>query len=299
MKLRITLAALVLGLVCGDRRFVGIARADAPAVEHPYPGIACHTEVRKNPAERLYWATIDLTDPHVSLHVSPAGPDPDGDGKWQTSLMPPTAVARREGFELTVNGDFFVVPKPEGPTTQQPQQKPAATAPAPGYRAAMWASVVGPAATDGRGWAGAEKPRPCLIVKTSGQVTIERRAKARADDAQVIAGNFLLVKDGQVVAHDDPARHPRTVVGLDAGGKHLTILVVDGRRPGAAEGMTYAELSKEMIDAGCDRALNLDGGGSSVMVLRAGDRYEIRNHPSNESERPVANVLGIDVKDAK
>jgi exopolysaccharide biosynthesis protein len=115
----------------------------------------------------------------------------------------------------------------------------------------------------------------------------------------VIAGNVMLVEGGQMIAHENPARHPRTVVGLDAAATHLIILVLDGRRSGIAEGMSYAELSKELIAAGCDRALNLDGGGSSVMVLRDGDKFTIRNHPSNESERPVANVLGIDVKDAK
>jgi exopolysaccharide biosynthesis protein len=63
--------------------------------------------------------------------------------------------------------------------------------------------------------------------------------------------------------------------------------------------MNYADLAKEMLAAGCDRALNLDGGGSSVMVLREGDKFVIKNQPSNEKERPVANVLGVDVKEAK
>src|SRR5258708_5553293 len=85
------------------------ARAEAPADQHPYPGITYHQEVRKDPAQRLFWASIDLSDPHVSLHCAAGGPDPDGDGKWQTTLMPPTQIAKREGFELTVNGDFFVV----------------------------------------------------------------------------------------------------------------------------------------------------------------------------------------------
>src|SRR3954452_6375576 len=93
----------------------GCAKADAPpAAEHPYPGITLRQEVRKDPdAQRLFWATIDLADPHVSLHVSRAGPDPDGEGKWPTPLMPPRQNAQREGFELTVNGDFFVVKKEE------------------------------------------------------------------------------------------------------------------------------------------------------------------------------------------
>lgn len=292
----------------------GCARAaDAPpppAAEHPYPGVTYHAEVRKDPAERLYWANIDLTDPHVSLHVAQAGPDPDGDGKWQTTLMPPSQVAQREGFELTVNGDFFVVKKDE-PAKSQPQNekpkdepkkadaKPAAAAAPPPYSANQWAAALGPAETDGHTWATAPKPRPCLVVKKSGRVTFETLTKPGPEDVQVIAGNVMLVDGGKAVAHENPARHPRTVIGLDATGTKLTILVLDGRRQGVAEGMSYAELSKEMIAAGCDRALNLDGGGSSVMVLREGDKFTIKNHPSNEGERPVANVLGIDIKDAK
>jgi exopolysaccharide biosynthesis protein len=137
------------------------------------------------------------------------------------------------------------------------------------------------------------------VIKKSGTVTIERLTKAESEDAQVIAGNVLLVSNGKPVNHPkDTARHPRTVVGLDPGGTRLTILMVDGRRKGVADGMTCTELSKEMIQAGCDRALNLDGGGSSIMLLRQGDKWVTKNVPS-ESERPVASVLGIDIKEEK
>jgi exopolysaccharide biosynthesis protein len=237
------------------------------------------------PAQRLTWAVVDLSDRRVSVQVSRGGADPDGEGPWQTTLMPPTEVARREGFELAVNGDFFSGRKVEG-------------APA-GFHAGQWASVQGPAATNGAAWASSEKARPCLVVKRSGRVTIERLARAGAEDAQVIAGNVMLVEGGKSVAPPDPARHPRTVVGLDEGGGRLTVLVVDGRRKGEAEGMRYAELAGEMLAAGCHTALNLDGGGSSVMVVREGERFVIRNRPSDNRERPVANVLGVDVKESK
>jgi hypothetical protein len=270
----------------------GCARAEAP-LEHPYPGVTYRAEVRKDPAQRLFWANIDLADPHVSLHVARGGDDPDGEGKWQTTLMPPTQIAQREGFELTVNGDFFIVKKEE--SKKEDPKAPAI----PAYHADQWAAVAGPAATDGTVWAVATKPRPCLVLKKSGKVTIEPLTEPGPDDVQVIAGNVLLVEGGQMIAHPNPARHPRTVVGLDAAGTKLTILVLDGRKTGVAEGMSYAELSKEMIAAGCDRVLNLDGGGSSVMVLRDGEKFLVKNQPSNEKERPVANVLGIDIKDAK
>ena len=35
------------------------------------------------------------------------------------------------------------------------------------------------------------------------------------------------------------------------------------------------------------------------MVVREGEKFSIKNKPSENRERPVANVLGIDVKDAK
>jgi exopolysaccharide biosynthesis protein len=53
-----------------------------------------------------------------------------------------------------------------------------------------------------------------------------------------------------------------------------------------------------MLRLGCDDALNLDGGGSSVMAVR--DRsissMRILNEPTDGRERAVANVLGVTVK---
>jgi hypothetical protein len=254
-------------------------------IERPYPGIALAAETRSDPPQRLWWAGIDLKDRRISLRVSPGGPDPDGDGPWQTTLMPPTKVTEREGFELAINGDFFDVERGENGQAS--------------YRTGLPAGVLGPAATDGRAWAESPKPRPALVVKKSGQVTIESITKPGADDAQVIAGNVLLVENGKPVAHENKAKHPRTVIGLDRSGTRLTILIVDGRKKGVADGMSYAELSKELIAAGCHTALNLDGGGSSVLVLRDGKDFLRKNRDPKEWERPVANVLGVDVRGAK
>lgn len=289
MNARLPLSILASLLFCTAALAEAPAPSPAPspaqisAEEHPYPGVTFHDEIRKDPPQQLHWMTVDLIDPHVSLHVARGGPDPDGAGPWQTTLTLPSTIAKREGFEVTINGDFFF-------SKRQPKEP---------FKVDQWASVAGPAATDGQTWAASDKPRPCLVIKKTGTITIERLTKAEPDDAQVIAGNVLLVSNGKPVNHPkDTARHPRTVVGLDPGGTRLTILMVDGRRKNVADGMTYAELSREMIHAGCDRALNLDGGGSSILLLRQGDKWVTKNLPS-ESERPVASVLGIDIKDAK
>lgn len=275
------------------------ARADVfPGIE-PYPGIVYYSETRADPPTRFFVAEIDLKNPKVRIRVAPGGPDPDGPGKWQTTLMLPTEIAAREHFELVVNGDFFTdneVKDAEGAASR--------------YRAGQWAAVVGTAVTDGKAWAIAARPQPCLVVHRNGRVNVETMTKPAPDDWEVVGGNRLLVKDGIDVVPPAPpevpgqtshaapgltALHPRTVVGLNAKGTKLTILVVDGRKPGIAVGMTYDELAHEMLRLGCSQALNLDGGGSSVMAVRDADsgKMKILNFPTDGRERPVADVLGI------
>ena len=248
------------------------------------PGIIIHSETRTHPPTRLFVAEVDLTNPHLHLRVAPGGPDPDGPGRWQTTLMPPTRIASREKFDLVVNGDFF---KARG--VHDGEGTNAA------YRAELWAQVEGAAVADGKVWSVSTNGRPCLVVHKNRSVTIETIAQPAADAWEVISGNTILIKDGAIVPHASPTRHPRTVVGLDERGTRLTILLVDGRKPGVAVGMSCDELALEMQRLGCHQALNLDGGGSSLMAVRdAGSgQMKILNSPTDGRERAVANVLGV------
>ena len=242
------------------------------------------SETRSDPPMRLFIARVDLSNPKVHVRVAPGGPDPDGPGEWETTLMAPTRVAKREDFDLVVNGDFFAAHKVKDAEGAQSA-----------YRADIWAGAIGPAVSNGKTWSTAAKKIPCLVVYKDRRVAIEPVSKPPADAWAVVAGNVMLVEAGKPVGHENKARHPRTVVGLDAKAKTLIILVVDGRRPSVSIGMTYDDLAREMIRLGCQRALNLDGGGSSVMALRdpATGEYRVVNTPSDGRERAVANVLGI------
>jgi hypothetical protein len=256
------------------------------STNHPFPGVVCYTETRQDPPTRLFIAEVELTNSNVRVRVAPGGPDPDGPGKWQTTLMTPTRIAAREGFDLVVNGDFFAargIKDAEGTNSN--------------FRAEIWAVVNGPAVTDGKAWSARTNPWPCLVVHKDRKVTIETLDRPTPDDWEVVAGNTMLVEDGAVVPHQSKTRHPRTVVGLDASGTRLVLLVVDGRKPGVAVGMSYAELAAEMLRLGCRQALNLDGGGSSVMAIRdtVSGKFRILNEPTDGRERAVANVLGVSV----
>ena len=262
------------------------ASGELSATNEAVPGVFIHSETRTNPPTRLFVAEVDLKNPRLHLRVSPGGADPDGPGQWQTTLMPPTQIAVREKFDLVVNGDFFRargVNDGEGTNAA--------------FRAGQWALVDGLAVTDGKSWSTCTEARPCLVIHKNNPATIEMRTQAAPGDWEAIGGNAILVKDGGIVPQTTKTRHPRTVVGLDATGTKLTILVVDGRKQGVAVGMSYDELAAEMLRLGCRQALNLDGGGSSVMAVRVAgkDKMEILNAPTDGRERAVANVLGIAV----
>jgi hypothetical protein len=72
------------------------------------------------------------------------------------------------------------------------------------------------------------------------------------------------------------ARHPRTAVGVRADGT-LLFVTVDGRQPEESVGMSIPELTDLMLELGCVSAINLDGGGSTTMVVDG----RIVNHPSS------------------
>jgi hypothetical protein len=280
--MRTIIAFVLIGVA-----FVGSSWADVSPTNQLCPGVIYYSESRTQPPTRMFVAEIDLTNPKVRLQVSPGGPDPDGAGPWQTTLMQPTKIAARDGFDLVVNGDFFRargVKDAEGTNSA--------------FRSALWSAVTGPAVSDGRIWSTSNSNRPCFVVRKDGKVVIKMLGKPGPDDWEVVSGNTMLVKNGEVVPRDNKLRHPRTVVGLNAEANKLFLVVVDGRKPGLAVGMNYDELAAEMIRLGCKDALNLDGGGSSVMAVRdsAKNEFKILNQPTDGRERAVANVLGVVVR---
>ncbi len=114
--------------------------------------------------------------------------------------------------------------------------------------------------------------------------------------AQVVAGFPSLLEGGMPVGdlelRERPefsaSRHPRTAVGFDAERAVLWLVVADGRQEGVSEGMTLPELAALFRSLGALDAINLDGGGSSVMVIRG----EAVSRPSGPAgERPVVNGL--------
>lgn len=116
-----------------------------------------------------------------------------------------------------------------------------------------------------------------------------RRALVRVelgpDARDSVGGTPVLVRGGRAWVQDDgtgfvSGRHPRTVAGWDGAGRVL-LVTIDGRQPAHSIGMTLPELADFLVGIGAVEALNLDGGGSTTMVVAG----QVINLPSDRLVR--------------
>lgn len=276
-----------------------------------------HAQIVVAPLERTlsagpirgYSAIVDLSDPRVSPVVTqpfdrsattrPVAPAVD------SLLIPTDKWAKDNNLTLAINAGFFAWIK--GDDTHQ-----------------GGADVVGMSISDGkvvstpREWNG--NPDPALVFLNDGSAHIIGPGQPPIPLDQIrhgVAGvgggekdatpGTLLVQDGKNLGNTARVswnvRHPRTAVGLDATGKRLIILVIDGRQKDWSIGLTLPELADLMIELGATTAINLDGGGSSAFIYtpQTGEP-PVTNRPSDKSTpefrgifRAVANHLGFRV----
>lgn len=112
---------------------------------------------------------------------------------------------------------------------------------------------------------------------------------------QAIGGLPRIIRNGKVSIEEGGGgfaeiRHPRTGIGYSKDSRKLFLFSVDGRQPGYSAGMTLYEMADFLLGAGAFHAINLDGGGSTTMVVS----HKVVNRPSDTAgERPVANAFVI------
>ncbi|MDP9296052.1 MAG: phosphodiester glycosidase family protein, partial [Actinomycetota bacterium] len=114
-----------------------------------------------------------------------------------------------------------------------------------------------------------------------------------------VGGQPQLLSNGRVVAPTGCGylceKQPRTGVGVTADGK-LLLVTVDGRQPRWSVGMTLVQFANEMKREGAVNALNLDGGGSTTMVVK-GVKVNRPTDPSGE-RYVTSSLLVLPGKDA-
>jgi len=114
-----------------------------------------------------------------------------------------------------------------------------------------------------------------------------------------VGGGPVLIREKQVAISNEAEkkftgkaildRHPRTAMGYTKDGK-LIILAIQGRMKGIAVGATLNETAAILLDLGCIEGLNLDGGGSSCLLVNGKETIK----PSDPTgERPVPAILYV------
>ena len=264
-----------------------------------FPGITYERRALSEPRPLLiHTVEIDLAAPGVSLLVTPLGNGvaPRQREPWEAPPSPSerdlaarttSRFVRDFDVQLAVNGGFFAPFWATSPLSYYPRRGDPV-------------NVLGYTVSSGTLYSTDNAGFPVLCVRAEGTATIQQ-APCAANAVQAIAGNELLVHDGVVAANTRRVSasrlHPRTAVAVDAMGKRLWLLVVDGRQWRYSEGMSLAELADLAVSLGAEAALNLDGGGSTALVVQRDGRPRVLNAPFHTRiplrERVVGNHLGV------
>jgi hypothetical protein len=141
---------------------------------------------------------------------------------------------------------------------------------------------------------GGRSPPPSLDALAPGQgvkipysfnPTLGTAATTWERAADIVGGAGLLIFQGRLLVDWESERlrpnfvderHPRTMIGVDRRG-NVWLVAVDGRQPQLSLGMTLPELQRLARKLRLSDALNLDGGGSTTMVVRG----SVVNSPSD------------------
>lgn len=147
-----------------------------------------------------------------------------------------------------------------------------------------------------------------FVVRKDGGALIRSVVKPHMtnDWAFAVYGNRALLQGGKRAKFgmrtpgvNTTALAPRTALGLSADRKTLVVLTVDGRQPGYSEGASFADLADILLGEGCTDAVNMDGGGSTSLVIwdRKNSRPKMLNSHGNGYMRKVGFNLGITFPD--
>jgi hypothetical protein len=247
------------------------------------PGaLTCWTEIRSDPRPlRIHFLRIALNADGLEVIALP-GEDPDGAGPAESRLTPPLDLFGKFDALAAVNANAFAgITGDAGGTPNWYEGQPV--------------DIHGMVVSRGRTVSPVENGRTPFWLDTRQMPHIGDPAEGNPAMEAVSDWFSPLLKESRIVPESaDPALHPRTAVGYDNSGTWLLLVVVDGRQPGFSEGASLYELAKILQARGCTQSINLDGGGSSIMLIREpGKVVRAINSPSGKAHRPVPVMLGV------
>ena len=243
------------------------------------PGIIYRRQVYSKPRPYIvHTAEINLNNSDIEPFVTP--PQAESNLAMTTSQY-----VKKFNLTIGVNGSFFYPFEENTPWDYYPHS---------GDRVnALGESIAN------RRYGKASPEWQVLCFDQANLAQIPSTASCPVGTVKGIAGKELLVKDSQSIVKLDTEAYGRTAIGINKPGRRLWMIVIDGKQPFYSEGVTQQELAQIAVNLGCDRAINLDGGGSTSLAAKVG-KVKLLNAPIHTKiplrERPVANHLGFKVK---
>jgi exopolysaccharide biosynthesis protein len=245
------------------------------------PGLlTCWSEIRSAPRPlRVYYLKAMLNSGELEVIALP-GEDPDGPGPAESTLTRPEELFRKFRVLAAVNANAFAGLPGDNAGSDWFEGRSVDI-----YGMVVSSKkIISPTETNRTPfWLdGHQKPHIGVPDPADG-VT------------EAVSDWFspLLINSRIVPSATDSALHPRTALGFDDSGTWLLFAVVDGRQPGFSEGVTLYELAEMFQSMGCSQAVNLDGGGSSILLAQDPDGVRTINRPSGKTPRPVPVMLGV------
>jgi exopolysaccharide biosynthesis protein len=215
---------------------------------------------------------IDLKEPGIRFLVTP----PNGSEPLETNGRKTASFLTAYGCQVAINASPF---KPIVSSEGKPQD------------------VLGLSISQGDRYSEAAAGYGALLISKSNEARIAVPPFAAKTAYNAVGGFRVILKDGENVGREGLV-HPRSAAGIAEDGRYLYLVAIDGRQPGYSEGTTTAETAEWMRRFGCHQAVNLDGGGSTTLVVsngRGGAR--LLNRPIHLGipgvQRVTANHLGV------
>jgi exopolysaccharide biosynthesis protein len=243
-----------------------------------FPGVE-KTNINRTGSEGRFRGTvlkISLQTPGLSFLATPS----NGERPGETDSQKTSTFLTENQLQAAINGSPFDIVHP---TEGRPQD------------------VKGLLISNGELISSASK-FPYLAITKKNRARLYAAATPFPKDAWNAIGGFaLILEKGKATQRGDKKVHPRTAVALSADGKTMYWIAIDGRQFFWSAGASLAEVASLCQDLGASEAINLDGGGTTTMVI-ADEKGKaqtlnrpIASHIPGE-ERPAGSHLGLRVK---
>jgi hypothetical protein len=225
-----------------------LAAGQPESIERPLGSGVIYRRLVMTVPRRVVVHRVDIADA-TGMRLAVTPPTLAGDGLRNPAGLATEAIRSLQA-DLLVNANFFTPFKDNSFLDYRPH-------------AGEPVEPVGPVIADGQRYGRPKPGWPSVWQRENGEIGF---GDLPAGAMNAVTGRQWLVRGGKPGVVTDEPPYPRTAIATDADRKRLWLIVVDGKQPRYSKGLTLNELADLIAGLGASDAIELDGGGSSILV---------------------------------